>query len=247
MTSPDRFVFLCTVIICRTTSLIFPAKLLHRYTYGSNTFSIAENVRGKTWNSSLFGKATMKDLLFPLTSQQSFVRLPGDLFNNFTSVSFEAWTNKDSKTNDTALLIFGNLSISVDSSFAVSKKKSTGIVKLSWDDTQGTTCAGNCHKCVSTYAFNPHFKLHVVVTIASSDYLRLYVNGVLACRTPTVATSLPHPNSFNLGKDLVPTTEINNDLVEFRIWGGILSSTEIKNSFIKGPAGILLGKILLID
>lgn len=214
----------CLSLLAITFSSDIPNKLLQHHSFSS----------GISFHG-LSKSEIAKDGLKIITSLQSYDQVPTGLFDNYSSVSLEAWTSRGSNSCDAHMLIFGNFSSTVASSIAISRYCNTETPTMTWYESNGFHCPGNCHETISNCKFDEQVKMHVVFTLSQGDFGRLYVDGIMAGLTPTIIPSVLYLSAFRLCNALTPETAVNDSLTELRVWGGILSSSDIHEHFIHGP------------
>ena len=212
--------------------------LLHRYAFNNGTAN--DYVGGAAYAGSLMGGVSVIRGQTNLTKSSQYVNLPSGLFGSFMALSVEAWvttgTNSNSNTGWARIFQFGadlsntnTLMVLICGDAAVC---SQGNFLVQWIAGNGASSYG-----ATSVVFSGQTNMHVVMTVSAGDYARLYINGVLAGITTAVVSPLPPATVFYIGKSFVSGHAGLVGLVdEFRIWGGILSATDVATRFSQGQS-----------
>ena len=106
-----------------------------------------------------------------------------------------------------------------------------GKFVLCWIKSNGVISCG-----ATSVTFSGQRNLHIVMTVSTGDYARLYINGVLAGATAAVVSPLPPATAFYIGKSFESgNAGLIGSVNELRIWGGALSDADITTHYSQGP------------
>ena len=193
---------------------------------------------------SLMAGATVTNNQATLATSSQYVKLPGGLFGSYTAVSVEAWVTTEVNSDYAHIFQFGALGNSNKNSIIVFSS-SSNTFKLSWVDGAGSELP-----FISAAPFNSQKNVHVVMTVSTGDYARLYIHGVLKGTTPAVVNPIPPPNVFYISNAFDTSPGLKGSVNEFRIWGGTLSATDIATRNSHGPgtaaSNIVLSHVYLL-
>ena len=182
--------------------------------------------------------ATVTNYQANFTGSGLYVTFPSGLIDNYTAVSVEAWVT-------TGVII--NISWARISQFGVSPTTNANSLALN-DCGSAASCSrgkfdviwvgstGISYHGSAGVGFNSQTSLHVLMTVSSRDYARLYINGVLKGSTPSTVNPLPPATAFFIGKSFqFGDAGLIRSVNEFRIWGGALSASDIARRYFQGP------------
>ena len=207
--------------------------LLHRYSFNDGTAS--DSVGGSAYAGSLMAGATVTSYQATFSTSDQYVNLPSGLFGSYTAVSVEAWVTTGVNSAWTRVFQFGAnvVSAGTNTNSILVQRDSSNAIVLSWYNSAGTQSG-----FISSAPFDSQTSLHVVVTISAGDNARLYINRVLQGTTPAVVNSIPLPSVFYISKSFDGNPGLVGSVNEFRIWGGVLSATDIATRYSQGPGEI---------
>ena len=212
--------------------------LLHRYSFNDGTAS--DSVGGSSWAGTLAGGATVVNQKAVLASNGQYVSLPSGLFGSYTSVSVEVWVSTGANAANARVFEWGYYfgAGNVKKILAVLRNgsKNPAPVYVTWWDTS----VGRYLDTDSTVLFDNQPSLHIVLTVTGGTLARLYINGALAATLD--AGSLPQPcfpraDTFGIGKgfdSISDTPTLIGSVDELRVWGGVLSATEVSTRYSQG-------------
>ena len=220
----QNFTSICLSCICSTGYT-----LLHRYSFNDGTAS--DSVAGSAYAGSLVGGATVTSNQANFTTVTAYVSVPSGLFGSYTSMSVEAWLTTGVNSEYAKIFQFGASGTSSSNSIFIDR--ASNVIRLAWLNSNGDQFFS-----LSSVQFDRQVNMHVVLTMSTGDYARLYINGVLQESTPAVVSPIPPPTVFYIGKSFVSTDpRFVGSVSEFRVWGGALSATDIAARYFQGPGG----------
>lgn len=213
-------IFLAGIIFNHPEALS-AAVLTHRYSFDTD----AGDLIG-TANGTLSGNAFITNGTVALDGTNSFVRLPNDLFTNYSSVSFETWFT-DASINNTNAQVYtftGTNGGMIYQLYGRESCISNGVVQkvdLLWPAVGGTN--------------------HLVWTQdGGAQIAALYVNGALAGQntnfslTPAGIGSTTNNCIGGAGKTTT-ISNFNGGILEFRIYQGALTPLDVAVLDAFGP------------
>ena len=165
-----------------------------------------------------------------------YVNLPSGLFGSYTAMSVEAWVTTGVNSGYERIFQFGDSATSNVNSMLVSCGSGPQVFDFTWfvGNSVGTFFS-------TSVLFNSQTSLHLVATLSAGGYARLYINGALEGTTSAVVNPIPQPNIFYIGKSFDGTSGLIGLVNEFRIWGGVLSATDIATRYSQGPGEAMSG------
>ena len=173
--------------------------------------------------------ATVSNNQANFTTSDQYVKLPSGLFGSYTAVSVEAWVTTGVNGAWARIFQFGaSSSVNANSIFVC--RDFANSFDLFW-----ASSAGFLSKFKNFSPFDSQTNVHVVMTVSSGGYARLYINRVLVVKTPAVLNSIPPAVVFYVSKSFGGTPGLVGSVIEFRIWGGALSATDIATRYSQGP------------
>ena len=178
---------------------------------------------GSAYAGSLIVGATVTNNEATFTTSGHYVNLPSGLFGSYMAVSVEAWLTTGVNTGYAPIFRFAASGIGSNEKIKVCRSDILNTFLLTWYNIAGVQSYYS-----SSATFNSQTNVHVVMTVSTGDYARLYINGMLQGSTPAVVSSIPPPDVFYIGSFF-------GSVNEFRIWGGALSFTDIAYRFSQGP------------
>ena len=185
---------------------------------------------GSAYAGSLIVGATVTNNEATFTTSGQYVNLPSGLFGSYTAVSVEAWVTTGVNSGYQRIFQFGDSATSNYNSMLVWCGSAPQFLDFTWfvGNSVGSFFA-------TTVLFNNQTSLHLVMTVSAGANAKLYINGVLSGITSAVVNPIPQPNSFYIGKSFDGAPGLIGSVNEFRIWGGVLSATDIATRYSQGP------------
>ena len=174
-----------------------------------------------------------------VSATTEYISLPNTIFGSYTSVTIEMWFSTTSATITTAERLFqfgasatGNPGITIYKYGGLA----TGGYGLYYASSTGATAYLNANMG-GTFASQTN--VQIVLTLPAASYPQVYLNGVLVYTSTVTMSTLPVPSYFYLGQGLegAPSADqFYGSIDDVRIWGGVLSASDILTSFIAGPS-----------
>jgi prepilin-type N-terminal cleavage/methylation domain-containing protein len=190
--------------------------------------ALASTATGTTPTTSHAGLSNMA-LSFS-TAATSFVQTSSSSALNNDAKTFSFWMRPTSwPANSTASVILAKRSTSSGGLFI---SYVNNLFRLTVDcgaSGGGNRWVTNFDPPLSTWS-------HVVITCATEDGLKLYVNGSLQDQRATVnRSSFPTSTAIRIGRDTTGTTEyhFNGDIDDVRVFNRVLSQAEAANMFAR--------------
>ena len=219
------------------------AALLHRYTFANSTY---DSVGGAAYRGTFIGGASVSAGALQLTSTYQGLSLPIGDFDYYNSISVEMWVTTQGgswpwysyyvgypyNNRWCKLFQFGQgTGSSTESTIAVYRERSNGYLYMFIGDQAYCPYVG----------FDSQTNLHIVLTVAAGDFAKLYVNGALAVTASYPLPVIPSPGYFRIGYGYynVDNEYFIGSVSEFRIWGGVLSASEVIANYFAGNGKIM--------
>lgn len=172
-----------------------------------------------------------------------YVNISNTVFSTYTSITIEAWVSTGINTvvNDGAngnyarIFEFGqSLGISQDNSLGIMRNAENGLITIQYIGAAGYP-TGPAFFSDGPVVFNSQIDLYVAITCSAGNNSLMYLNGTFANTSNT--PSPLQPQYFYIGKSLYSDDSgLIGSVNEFRIWGGILSPSQILTHFQQGPS-----------
>ena len=216
------------------------AQLLHRYSFDDVGPTVVDSVGGA--DGMIMGGATLTGSEVVLDGIDGHVVLPAGLASSSAARSFEFWFNWNGGNNWQRLMDFGD-----------DDGAGQGITYLVVTPQGSNPASAGAIKTINpgfsqkVYSFSPTgtgVLTHVCVTFDSpNDAMSIYLDGVFQ-DTTTLPEHLSELNDINcfLGKSQWAQDPFyDGTITEFRIYDGVLTDTEVSQSFAAGPDGSDIG------
>ena len=229
-----QFVFLFMVCFTLQPTYSQSATLLHRYSFNDGTSR--DSIRGAagTLMGTSLPSITAGKVVLNAASAQG-VQLPSSAFGSYSQYSVEMWVDTGSSSGDTPLFAWGTTSNSYMNIVYVANVLSPSVVSATFTDANAKGCTST-----SSQSFYGQTGMYVALTV-SQNVLTLYINyasstsgTILAQSCPSDMAALPSVNFFHIGS--FPTGFLQGSVDKFRVWGGLLSATDIAAHFAGGPS-----------
>ena len=168
-----------------------------------------------------------------VTAASQYISLPSTVFGSYTSATIEMWFSTSSTTSTYERLF----------QFGASTTGNPGITIFqtgtSYYFRYGSSTGVNYLTANMGGTFASQTNAQIVLTLPAGGYPQVYLNGVLLYTSTVAMSTLPTPSYFYLGQGLegvLSTDQFYGSIDDVRIWGGVLSATDILTNFIAGPS-----------
>lgn len=214
--------------------------LLHRYDFNNGTPT--DSVGGSTYTATLEAGATISNGQAVFAYSGPYLNIPNTVFGSYTAISIEVWVTtginieygSNGNPNYARIYQFGEVySSSQTNSMAICRDGGDGLILYQYTPASGPSVYAD-----TSMVFNSQTDLYVAMTMGAGGSIILYLNGTLATESSDGSVvSVPPATYFYVGKSLKPGDAGFIGLVnEFRIWGGILSQSQIATNYQQGPS-----------
>jgi hypothetical protein len=209
------------------------AELTHRYSFASDA---SDAIGGR--HGTLHGNAVVSFGAVELDATAgTYVELPGDLIDGYTSVTFEAWAGFGDNGGWVRLFDVGDTN--PDTGFGrnyifISPQSGPGDVRLVISDADP---GFNYEEMAARPGGLNNSYAHLVgVVDPERGWMALYIDGQLVASNPnvTIPLSAVANNFFYLGRALYDDPFLSGYIDEFRVYNTALSSPQIAASFLAG-------------
>ena len=211
--------------------------LLHRYSFSETGGTNAvDSVGGPVWTGTLpNGGVIAGGLLILSSNSQNYVSLPAGIVSTLTSFTIETWVRLATTANWTRIFDFGNNT----TTYMCLTPQNGSTSRLCFAITASSS--GGEQQINGTSALTAGVWYHVAVTYGGNIGI-LYLNGV-AVGTNNAMTlnpsSLGSTANNYIGKSQWPDPYLNGLMSEFRIYGVVLSPSEIAATYAMGANQLL--------
>ena len=221
--------------------------LLTRFSFdvnGTTTYS-TNGIQGTLYGGPTYtsGGLTFKGsrAVVAAGGAKQYLSLPSTAFGAFTSVSIEMWVTT-AANNPSYATLFGWSQVNWVNDLYICREASSNVLVL------GYHTSGPFQGSGSTASFDAQKNMHLVLTVAPGDRGRLYKNGELVAVTASAIAAFIPPAIFHVGNNFAVSPSdygFQGSIKEFRIWGGILSPSDVSGNFLQGPGQIEILLLLL--
>jgi hypothetical protein len=223
--------------LCRDCAPIFPASLIHRYTFDGSGTSITDSI-GTAHGTCVHCSVDSGRVDLPADVTNNYVDLPNGIISGLDEVTVEVWLKWDGGDTKQRIFDFGNANSSGagTSYFFLGPKNSSGHLATYLNFTSAASDSSADWIAQDTTALDTSKIHHVAVTFDGST-LSLYLDGVLQTSSTKSSKSLSMIDDKNnwLGRAQFDNTpELDALIYEFRIYDQALSGTAISNSYAAG-------------
>jgi hypothetical protein len=231
--APDWLVILTlTSILAMAPRAV--AELTHRYSFDAD---VTDSIGGR--HGTVHGNAAVSfgAVEFDATAG-TYVELPGDLIDGYSSVTFEAWASFGDNGSWVRLFDVGDTNPDTGNGrnyLFLSPQSGGGDVRLVISDAD----PGFNHEelAARTGGLNNMYAHLVGVVDPERGWMALYIDGQLVAANPnmTIPLSAVATNYFYLGRALYnPDPYLSGYIEEFRVYNTALSSPQIAASYLAG-------------
>jgi hypothetical protein len=243
-----------TTVSSNLTVSAAPPVLAHRYSFDADATDSIAGSNGVNAGSAVFtgGRVALDG------TANSYVTLPGHLFDGFKEVTFETWTtvsNANATGGNFRLWDFGDHTITNYLFFTPSSPGNT-TARWNFDFNPFNGALEEISLARNFNLVNNGTNLNHYVWVFSDILGRadLYLNGVFAdtfpyswlLQSPTLSRLvnsegyIGHASRTNAPPGSAAGTNFMGAVDEFRIWNGALTRLQIETSFASGPTNVLL-------
>ena len=206
---------------------------------GMTTYS-ANGVEGTLYGGPTYTSGGLTFKGYPAVvaagGAKQYLSLPSTAFGAFTSVSIEMWVTTAANNQDWATLFGWCANVPgygcTNSLYVTHDVESKDVIDLGYFPYSGTW-----QGAISSASFSSQTHMHIVLTVAPGAPARLYKNGILIATTSVAIPAFVPPEMFYVGNNAGSTIDygFQGSIKEFRIWGGILSPSDVSTHFLQGP------------
>ena len=166
-------------------------------------------------------------------SATSYMEIPSSALSGLSSITLEMWvTTSPSPTNTNfiwdKIFVFGDTN---GAQFLVSKNENNGGMQV-----QSYSGSYDVESTVSSPAFDGLVNAHIVAIFVSGTSKQLYVNNVAS--TSGTCNVISTVNKFYLGMNLAGNDCMQGAIHEFRIYNGVLTTSQISANYAAGPSDL---------
>ena len=169
---------------------------------------------------------------------KQYLSLPSTAFGAFTSVSIEMWVTTAANNPSWATLFGWCANVPgygcTNALYVTHDVESKDVIDLGYSPRSGIS-----QTSASLAAFDSQTNMHIVLTAAPGAPARLYKNGDLITTTPVAIPAFIPPEMFYVGNSPATSTDtgFKGSIKEFRIWGGILSPSDVSRHYYSQGSG----------
>ena len=186
---------------------------------------------GPAYDATLAAGATVSGSQAVLASSGPYVSLPSTVFGSYSSVTIETWVTTGVNSEPARIFQFGP-------SLVDPQPLSVAVIRFYSDEitSQYSSSTGVYTLLDSKVTFDSKSNIHIVMTIVAGSSAVMYINGVYV--NTNFAPGQLQPTYFYLSKSLNPggNDGLIGSIDEFRIWGGILTPSQIASHYQEGPS-----------
>ncbi len=239
------------------TIVAVPTTLEHRYSFTSDASDSIGHYDGFAITTG-YGSAVFSGGQVFLNGEargnnapaEGFIQLPNGMFDNYNSITLEAWYTEYNDGTWARIWDFG--SGTSGNLFATPNDGGTGTTNPGVTNTDGTIASGGGNfrvamtigggggeQQVNTWRPLPHVEHHVVYTVqAALQRASLYVDGALVVVNPQFTLrprNIPSTTANYLGRSQYNDPSYNGSINEFRMYKGAITPDWVLMDYSLGP------------